>query len=157
MANPVEEALMAKEAFLGGVAEGMRQAVGTQKGQMELGRAATRMAFGAAAMAAIPAAQKVYDAITKRRDFKEMMQTSPGLSSVQTENPSLFNAAYSSFRRINPTFAKDPVVAGSYMRKIMASPESAGLIIAQTVKSPSLSEGMNVGVDAGPFNLRRSL
>jgi len=83
------------------------------------------------------AASKIYEAVDKRRGFKEMMSLDPGLKDLQADKgPKLFNASYSSLRNVNPTFGKDPLIAGAYMRRIMENPETAGLQIAATLQAP---------------------
>ena len=83
------------------------------------------------------AASKIYEAVDKRRGFKEMMSLDPGLKDLQAEKgPKLFNAAYSSLRNVNPTYGKDPLIAGAFMRRIMENPETAGLQIAATLQAP---------------------
>jgi hypothetical protein len=80
-------------------------------------------------------AQKAYQAMTKERDFKQMMNPAlnPDLHELQSRNPVLFNQAYSSLRDMHSDFAKDPLVAGTLMRQIMDNPASGGGVLVNTV------------------------
>lgn len=97
---------------------------------------------------------KIRDSISHKRDFQEMMSIDPELKNIQAERPAFFNQAYNSLRRINPAFGTDPIIAGSYMRKMMANPDAAGLTLATTVKPPSIDEkGMAWGGSVGEKGL----
>lgn len=148
--NPLDEYFMTKEAFgLGGVGSAIKGALGSDVGK---GLAVT---VGSAALlaGAVPAAQKIWGAVTRQRDFKEMMSTNPDLVETQREDPRFFNSAYNSLRRVNPTLGRDPIIAGSYMKKMMANRDAAGLILAGSVKSPEAgfqSPSMNVEMSYSP-------
>jgi hypothetical protein len=170
MSNPVDEALMAKEAvgmgrFLQGVGQSLRgggnlfgssaQRVGQQFGSSilegiggsgaDLGKGLVVGAAGAAGAAGIAgigaAVKSLHTAATKRRDFREMMDLNPDLSEAQGQNPKFFNASYNSLRRLNPAFGKDPVVSGSVMRRMMENPAGAGTILTGTLKEPEVPRG----------------
>jgi hypothetical protein len=148
MSNPIDDALMAKEAFLGGLGKGLAKAFGGEAIGHGMGTAA--MGLGIAGIGA--AAMKIKDSISKKRDFKEMMSLNQDLQEEQSQDPRFFNAAYNSLRRVNPEFGRDPVVAGSYMRKMMANPDAAGLTVAQSVKPMSQQRGgMNIDLSMGPL------
>ncbi len=102
-----------------------------------LGATALTVAGSAALLAMVPAAQKIHTAVTKKRDFKQMMEVNPHLEEVREQDPKMFGHAYNSLRNINPTFGKDPLVAGAYMNKMMMNPEQAGITLAQSVKPPT--------------------
>jgi len=147
--NPLDEYLeMRKEAFK------LPIGMGTQ-----LAGVGMTMGLGAAAAHAIPVADKIYGAITKRRDFNEMMETNPDLQELQAEDDTFFNQAYSSLRRVNPTFGRDPIIAGSYMKKMMINKDQAGLTLAQSVKAPDAG-GPAVGrvptMGIGPLDMSAS-
>lgn len=116
--------------------------------------------WGAAAAGVGAAASNIYQAVSKRRDFKSMMELAPDLSEVQASNPKMFNAVYSSFRNINPTYAADPLVAGAYMRNFMDNPGTAGLAIAQTVKQPDApgrgAATLSTSFGLGPISFKKS-
>jgi hypothetical protein len=86
---------------------------------------------GALALAGtVMAIRKIHGAMTKQRDFKQMMQLNPHLADAQAQRPEMFNQAYSSLRKMNPTLTADPLVAGAYMNKMMVlNPEQAGMIL----------------------------
>ncbi len=107
-------------------------------------------------MAAVPAAQKLMGAITKRHDFNKMMEANPHLRDEQAANPKAFNQMYSSLRRMNPEFAKDPIVAGGLMSRMGDDPEAASSILMEAQryrKDPSASpmQQAMVGTVRGGF------
>ncbi len=130
MSNPLDDALMTKQAFMQQAWQAFKGSVGPEAVGKGLGQAA--LGAGVAGLGA--AAMKIRNSIAKKRDFKEMMSLNQDLQSEQEQDPRFFNAAYSSLRRMNPEYGSDPVVAGAYMRKMMANPDAAGLTVAQTVK-----------------------
>jgi len=106
-----------------------------------LGQAGTNAAVGAVASAGAAglgvAASKIYDAITKRQNFRQMLEHNPDLEEYIQQNPKFFNQAYSSLRAANPAFSRDPLISGTYMRKIMESPLGAGGILGEAMDRQS--------------------
>lgn len=88
--------------------------------------AATMGGLTAGAAAVSFGAKKLYDAITKRRDFRMMLEHNPDLHEALERDPKFFNQAYSSLRSVNPQFASEPLIAGNYMRQMTESPLTAG-------------------------------
>ena len=114
-----------------------------------MGAAAATATLGAGSMAA----QKIWDAATKARDFRQMMAHNADLHEHHQRDPRTFNQLYTSLRTMNPTFAKDPIVAGTYMRQMVETPLNAGGILAQTIgtrdKFPSvLGRAADEGIGA---------
>lgn len=147
--NPVEDFLSSKVAGFGSVA---REAAGgfmdtARQLPRHLGAGAATAGGAALGTAAVVgagvAAQKLYDAATKGRDFRMMLDHDPALAVKHEENPKLFNQFYSTLRTFNPDFAKDPVVAGRYLHQMMDAPEAAGGVVVETlnfrdkIKSPT--------------------
>ena len=129
---------------------------GSQLGQEFQSGAA--LALGGAAITGIGlAAKKISDAVAKRREFREMMDLDPELREHQAKDPKIFNAAYSSLRSLNPAFGRDPLVAGAHMKQFMDNPDTAGLMVARTVRPPDAprpdSSGFSVEFGAGPIPL----
>ena len=56
-----------------------------------------------------------------------MMDHNPDLQDYKVQDPKLFRQAYDSLRRANPGYGSDPLISGAHMRKIMDTPEVAGL------------------------------
>jgi hypothetical protein len=75
------------------------------------------------------------DAATKQRDFRRMLSFNPDLQEHHERDPRMFNQMYSSLRTMNPGFAKDPLVAGTYMRRMSESPLTAGGVLTDAVGS----------------------
>jgi hypothetical protein len=98
------------------------------------------------------AAQKIYDAMTKRMDFNTMLEHNPDLADHHGQNPKMFNQMFSTLRVMNPTFSKDPVVAGTYMRRMMESPLHAGGIAVEALGHNRGPSGLLAGsaVESGP-------
>lgn len=97
------------------------------------------------------AIQKVYDAATKARDFRTMLENNPDLAEKHKESPRLFNQMFSTLRTFNPAFSRDPVVAGSYMRQMVDDPMHAGTAVVEALghrdkmKNPFVDRVLRVG------------
>lgn len=166
MSNPIDDALMSKEALglgrmAGAAFQGLKRGLFDPRNAREGGKALLTGAMAAtgAGMAAGAgvAIQRLNSAATKRRDFREMMDLNPDLSDAQEGNPKFFNASYNSLRRLNPAFGKDPVVSGSIMRRMMENPAGAGTILTGTLKEPEVPRGsteLSVGGNVGPLEYR---
>lgn len=143
MGNPLDEYAATygekRAAFGGEFAEGAR---GVVEGKA-LGRfaATTGIIMGAGML--VDAAHKAYDAATKSHDFNKMLEINPDLVEKSEQDPKMFNQFYSSLRGMNPHFAKDPVVAGSYMRKMTGDPTLAGGVLTEA------AHGMRAGGSGG--------
>lgn len=139
MTNPLDEYLELRQektagpggTFLREMAQGANPA--SAFGGAEVGKLLTQTAVVGGVGALIGAARKAYSAATKTRDYKMMLEVNPDLSEAQAGDPKMFNQLYSSLRSLNPTFASDPVVAGSYMRKMTEFPHNAGPILVETL------------------------
>lgn len=81
------------------------------------------------------AASKIYDAATKSRDFKSMMEFNQDLQEHHDRDPRMFNQMFTSLRTMNPHFSKDPVVAGTYMRRMVENPMTAGGILTESLNT----------------------
>jgi hypothetical protein len=95
--------------------------------------AASSAAVGLGLAAGGVAASKIYDAITKRRDFRAMMEANGDLHEEYAKDPKLFNQMFSTLRTFQPAFTKDPLVAGTYMRQMTGSPLTAGGVAVQAL------------------------
>ena len=135
MTNPAEEFLREKRAFsFGGAARG---ALNAGKSFGGIAGTAAAMGVGAAAFAgAAVAANKMYNAATKSRDFRSMLEANPDLKVHLKEDPAGFNRMYTSLRTLAPEFAKEPMVAGHYMRQGMEGPiEGRGGVALNAVQA----------------------
>lgn len=125
---------MDKQATLGGFAKNMGGHIAQGVG--------VGIATGAAAGVGL-AAHKVYEALTKGRDFRAMMKNpfNQDLKEMHDANPANFNAAFTGLRQANPEMSANPMVAGTYMRRLMTySPDTAGgyLIEARSHRADEL-------------------
>jgi hypothetical protein len=132
---------------------------GGELGQKLQGGAA--LAAGGMALAGIgAAAKKINDAIHKRRTYKEMMSLNPDLAEVRDRDAPFFNAAYTSLRSVNPTFARDPITAGAMMVKMLDNPEHAGNVLLGSVRQPTADPpgglGLGVEVPFGPMRFQKN-
>jgi lipid-binding SYLF domain-containing protein len=153
--NPLDEALMSKEA---GFLSSLKSFGNTPLGGNIAAGLATAGAAGAAAGVAA-GVKKLVSSATARRDYNAMMSLDPELEQMRADNPKFFNTAYTSLRKMNPTYGNDPIVASAMMRRMMESPGGAGMILAGSLKPPSpLSEaglGLSVGTEFGPVRFER--
>lgn len=169
--TPVDEALLAsKEAsFAQNVRRTARGAQLAFKGlgTEEMGAAVARgalegvggMAVAGALTGVIAGAKSLYNAAAKRQEFKEMLETDVELGDMYAENPTQFNRAYNSLRHINPIFGRDPIVAASFMRRMMDVPAGAGNTLVGSVRPPEAATdkglGISVAGQAGPLRFER--
>jgi hypothetical protein len=159
MANPVDDFLQHKQAMdpaeaaeIGATMASGFGGSGARPGQrlpqfgatlgkgLALGGA---LALGSAGVAGLgAAAKKIYDAVTKKRDFESMLEANPHLRGHQEAQPEEFNRMFTALRSMNPTFSRDPVVAGAYMTEAMEQPaETRGFVAVKALreaKSPGL-------------------
>lgn len=135
--NALDEYFMEKDAFWGALGKAADRAAPTM-GDIAKN---TAVQFGVAAgmAAAAPVAAKVYNAVTKRHSYNQMLEQNPDLADARAEDPKQFNNMYNSFHRLNPEFARDPTVSGTYMRQMVAHPEGAGKVIVESLRG---REGM---------------
>ena len=117
-------------------------------------------AAGAAAAGAAIGVQRLMAASRKASSYRDMLELNPDLKEHQKQDPRRFQAHYDSLRRLAPAFGEDPVVAGALMRRMSASPESAGSILQQVVRQPELPRGsspLSIETGFGPFKLKHNV
>lgn len=73
---------------------------------------AAPMVVGKAIDLGIAAVQKVRDAANKSRSYREMLEVNPHL---HTEDAVQVQRYFNTMHRLNPDFASDPIVAGSFI------------------------------------------
>ena len=96
-------------------------------------------ALGAAGLAAATlGVAKFYDAATKRRDYNAMLRVNPHLEEARKQDPAMFNQMYTSLRNANRAFAKDPLVAGRYMSRMVDEPMAAGGVLTEAMTAPNV-------------------
>jgi hypothetical protein len=164
MGNPVDEYIESvtpaeKQAGLGDYARVAMHSAREMLGPRQVGRLGMEVGMVAGASALLGAAGKAVAAATKSSDFKKMLNVNPDLVQMHAENPGQFNQFYTSLRNLNPTFAADPVVAGSYLRQMSEYPSNAGQILVQSVgaaprapqnKMKDFSIGLDIADRAAP-------
>jgi hypothetical protein len=123
--NPVDKYLGVTEEGETKEAFGLSDAFKT-KAMDAVTNAGAMAGVGAAVAGVSFGARSLYDAVTKRRDFKTMLEHNPDLHEHLERDPKFFNQAYSSLRKVNPQFSSEPLIAGNYMRQMMEAPLSAG-------------------------------
>ena len=141
MSNPLDDYLtgrgdMEKQAASVPVpwGEAFKTGLKTMAGGGPVAKAVGGGAMFAGGMGIASAVGRTIAAITKKHDFNGMLEANPDLKDARNSNPIQFNRHYSSFRNLNPRFAGDPVVAGTYMRTMSEYPESAGKTIVESLK-----------------------
>lgn len=145
MNNPLDQYLMEKT---GGVTKtaamrDLRQGMGQALGNAVIGGAAT--VVGVAGL-------KAYRALRKTHDFRSMMEHNPDLAEYHEQNPTQFNAHYNSFRSVAPSYAEDPIIAGTFMRQMSESPVHAGGKLLAALESHS-KVSPRATTDYGPAKL----
>lgn len=155
--NPVETFLLEKRAFGGALSKArqMGAKAGPVLGRMgEQAGTAALAGVGAAGFAGlIGAAGKLYDAATKSRDFKNMLEANPDLHEHLQSDPAGFNRMFTSLRRFSPEFTKEPVVAGSLMRQGMSSAmeDRGNLVMRAQRERPRVQQGPATEAALGGF------
>ena len=127
---------MGKEAVPAWMTSPAAKAVGTAAGIA----IATPIA-GAAVGGIGDLAGMAYNAITKKRDFNQMLEFNQDLRQMHKQDPKMVNAAFSTLRRINPKYSRDPLVAGAFVRNLNEAPEGA-FNAANTAASARMPETM---------------
>jgi hypothetical protein len=149
--NAVEEVLEMKKTA------GPMGSFGSSFGRMA-GRAATGAlagGLGAAAAGGIGmAVSKIVDAATKSHDFKSMLEANQDLHEHYQADPKRFNMMFSTLRTMNPQFSKDPLVAGTFMRRMVLSPQGIGGVATEALHSHGdferpISEAFDRGIGEG--------
>lgn len=155
MSNPVDEYLEMRE---GSTKVANQLALPFMKGEAarralsQVGSGALQAAGALGVVGLVGAAQKAYDAISKKRDYDEMIKANPDLIQERTTNPRQFEQHYKSLRRMNPRFARDPVVSGNLMRSMSLNPQTAGGTIVESLRN--VPSGPEAEIKAGPVAIR---
>jgi hypothetical protein len=87
------------------------------------------LAFGAVAAGApllVEGIRKAYHAIAKNSRFENMMKITP---SLKDEDPNKVRMAFNSLHNLNPGFAKDPLVAGTFVKKTLDTDIGGGMAV----------------------------
>lgn len=163
MTNPLEEFLEEYAPTQEKIAINMAdvsQRAGEFAGNVGSGIAvgAGSMLAGAAVAGVGMAAQKIYAAATKSRDFKRMLEHNPDLQEHHDRDPRMFNQMFTSLRSMNPHFSADPLVAGTYMRRMVENPMHAGGILTESVGSrDSFRSPLSTVVEEGVKGTSKSM
>lgn len=136
--NPVDEYFETKEAGFGrSFANEVGNALRPGNLGMAAGRGAVNAGFAAAGAGAVAGAamgaQKLYDAATKARDFRAMLEADGRLAQLHQENPRLVNQMFSTLRSFNPSFTRDPIVASHYVFQMAETPTHAGSVAVSSL------------------------
>lgn len=151
--NPVEEFLTTKEAAWDQqVFKGMGESL-LKDAPHQLGSALATGTVMAGAAGIGVAANKIYEAVTKRHDFRQMLEYNPDLHEELAKNPKQFNQMFTTLRKFNPQFSADPLVSGHYMRHMASEPATAGRMAVEALEHrppPSaIGEGFARGAQEG--------
>ncbi|HEU4534224.1 MAG TPA: hypothetical protein VFS00_08900, partial [Polyangiaceae bacterium] len=146
MANPIEKFLARepdaepKEAGWGGfAARNAAGALGAGAASLggSIGESVIKGIGGSIAAGTVAgvgmAATRMYQAATKARDFRAMLEHNPDLVDSHRQDEKRFNQLYSSLRTMNPHFAADPIVAGVFMRRMVDSPMGAAGVLTEAL------------------------
>lgn len=145
MSNPIDDLLSGMDKEAGQESTFFRQTIDAAKGGLGLGLASATMTGVAMG------AQHLYQAATKSRDFRTMLEHNQDLATH--ENPEAVSMAFTSLRKFAPEFSKDPLVAGTYVRRIAENPNGAGGVIGEALGHnrglhPMMEQGL-MGMQSG--------
>jgi len=102
---------------------------------MNLKQVAMLGAVGAGTTAAVagilPAANAIYNAATKGRDFRSMLEFDPELKELHKQNPKYINAGFNTLRRMNTDFSRDPMVASAFVKQVAYGSTEGSFGLAQ--------------------------
>ena len=145
--NPVEDFLALKKeagwlgglwsAFKSGITGTAHQATTPLQGVSRmLGQAtpaaAVTVGMGVASRGIGKGVQELSERYSKPREYQSMINANPTLKKLDSGQVQM---VYNSLRRIAPSFAKDPLIAGSFVRNTMEmAPETGPAIPLQTAK-----------------------
>jgi hypothetical protein len=135
--NPLEEFLAEKEAAAPapGALKGMGHHMGNALAQ------GVGAGVGGALLVGIgAAASKIYGAATAKRDFRSMMEWNRDLAEADQR---LVTQSFRTVRKMAPDMSTDPLVAGSFVRQMVQSPEGAAGIMANAITGQK-NMGMSV-------------
>lgn len=132
MSTPLDEFLVEKKAGYGSTIRSAFTGAANALPEQLAGSLAGAATLGTVGAAGI-AAKHLWDAATKARDFRTMLMHNQDLA--EHSDPAMVNQAFTTLRRFNPEFSKDPMVSGSFVRRIVESPAGAGGIIQEALSS----------------------
>lgn len=136
MSNPVDDYLALRKTAFGPLGPNFGPLV-TRNFQEGAAQAVGQGAVGLAAAGLGVAAMKAWQAVRKRKDFRDMLEQNPDLAAYQESDPMKFNAHYNSLRKMNPGYAEDPIIAGTMMRQMSMHPNTAGKVLMEGLESSS--------------------
>jgi len=114
----------------GAIAKGMAGGFGRA-----LNLAGTGALLTAGAVGAAQAYDGIKDRLTKTRDYKSMLEATPALRKYDAGQVQM---VYNTLRNQAPSLSKDPLLAGSFVRKTLeVSPESGPFVDVATAKTLS--------------------
>ena len=125
----------------------------TQHLPEQAAQAAATAGVGAAVMGVGVGMHALYQAAMKGRNFRKMLEFNEDLAAQHQENPKYVNAAFSTLHRMNSSFSSDPMVAGAYVRQMVADPNAAfgqaGLAAGYAPRPGAIQEAALGGVRSG--------
>ena len=130
--NPVIEFLTMKEKRAGFFGS-LKRALGGEALGHYMAPAVASAGVAAAGLGLKAGYDLIREKLTKQRDYKAMVEANPALRGMSARQ---VNMVYGSLRRLSPTMARDPLIAGSFVRKtIELAPESGLSIDPLTAKT----------------------
>jgi hypothetical protein len=132
VATPLEEFLAAQSGE-----EMEKDAAGAASWGQALGghllQAGATLAVAGLGSAGYQGYKGIRERYQKPRDYKAMLQENP---SLRKESPRRVQMLYNSFRKLSPTMASDPLLAGSFVRDTLAmSPDAGTAVSPMTAKT----------------------
>lgn len=134
LAAPTEKLAFPGQGALGAMGRGMAD---FGKGVAQNAQGALGTGLGVAAATGVGlAASKAYDMVTKHQDFNAMLGSdmNQDVRAHHEQDPARVNQMFTTLRTMNPQFSKDPLVAGSYLRRMLDTPTAAGGIATEALQ-----------------------
>jgi len=148
--NPLTEYLEKKAAGYGQAFGQAAKAVMAPKNIANSVVGAGAAALGAGAIAAVGmAGHAIYDAATKSRDFKSMLEENDDIRQMHQDDPRAVNRMFSTLRTFAPEFSADPTVAGAYMRRMVGNQAGVGEIVTHALDARHKMLGGGTHVSQG--------
>ena len=95
------------------------------------------------------AGHAIYDAATKSRDSKSMLEENDDIREMHQNDPRSVNRMFSTLRTFAPEFSADPTVAGAYMRRMVGNPMGVGEIVTHAIAARHKMLGGGTDVSQG--------
>lgn len=160
--NPLDEYLSSKPAAGEKRAAGQLSFPFAARGALSraagaMGQGALQSVGAAAGVGLVGAAAHAFGAVSKRKDFRTMLEYNEDIKQLHEEDPERVNRFYDSARRLAPGLASDPYVAAHLIRNMSESSAGPGAALAGFIGNKPPMGGLQAEVNLGGQGPRFSL